>query len=221
MTDTPSSNLINDAAQNDRLRSGGVQKPRLKSTGSLDGPGKVGTSSLPYSHNVPYTNLTVAPRQSQCVKLLTDFESVLGKFESGRRRPPSAGYQTPADLRLALGRASTFRERRPLVRFTGVLRAGCWHWRVITLALTETPYFPAFRRLPERRWILARWAMSGRHKSCSRVGPSPHWTQPMFGDLLPTREIGGTGHLTYAAGADGSTGGQTAGRPTRSAISVP
>ena len=37
----------------------------------------------------------------------------------------------------------------------------------------KTPYFPAFRRLPERGWILARWAVSGRHKSCSRVGPSP------------------------------------------------
>jgi len=53
-----------NAAKIDRLRSV-VQKPRLKSTGSIDGPAKVATSSLPYSHNVPYTNLTVAPRQSQ------------------------------------------------------------------------------------------------------------------------------------------------------------
>jgi hypothetical protein len=48
----------------ERLRSV-IQKPRLKSTGSLDGPAKVATSSFPYSHNVPYTNLIVSPRQSQ------------------------------------------------------------------------------------------------------------------------------------------------------------
>jgi hypothetical protein len=72
-----------NAAKIDRLRSV-VQKPRLKSTGSLDGPAKVATSSIPYSHNVPYTNLTVATRQSQLWRS-THSESGEPYFESGFR----------------------------------------------------------------------------------------------------------------------------------------
>jgi hypothetical protein len=56
------------------------------------------------SHNAPYANLSGHLPDLLSLKLLTDFESVLGKFESGHR-PPGAKRPSISTLASASRRA--------------------------------------------------------------------------------------------------------------------